>query len=91
MAPSTARSYCVFCLSVLSVVVCWLLCRGRGRRVLARQPLDARLRGSMRANSTYGQYGMMGIWMLRVASASEVATAALDTTSVFAGMVGAAA
>ena len=53
--------------------------------------LDARLRGSMRANSTYGQYGMMGIWMLRVASASEVATAALDTTSVFAGMVGAGA
>ena len=36
--------------------------------------LDARLRGSMRANSTYGQYGMMGIWMLRVGSASEVAT-----------------
>ena len=36
---------CVFCLSVLSVVVCWLLCRGRGRRVLAHQPLDTRLRG----------------------------------------------
>ena len=53
--------------------------------------LDTRLRGSMRANSTYGQYGMMGIWMMRVASSTEVETAAMDATSVFAGMVGAGA
>ena len=53
--------------------------------------LDTRLRGSMRANSTYGQYGMMGIWMLRVASSAEVQMAALDASSVFAGMLGAGA
>ena len=53
--------------------------------------LDTRLRGSMRANSTYGQYGMMGIWMMRVASVTEVETAAMDRASVFAGMVGAGA
>jgi hypothetical protein len=53
--------------------------------------LDTRLRGSMRSNSTYGQYGMMGIWMLRVASSTEVETAAMDASSVFAGMLGAGA
>jgi hypothetical protein len=34
---------------------------------------------------------MMGIWMLRVASSTEVETAAMDASSVFAGMLGAGA
>ena len=57
-----------------------------------RQPptlsLDTRLRARMRSNSTYGQFGMMGIWMMRVASTTDVETAAMRSGSVFAGMVG---
>ena len=50
--------------------------------------LDTRLRATLRSNSTYGQYGMMGNWMMRAASYTAVLKASRDQPgSRFSSMV----